>query len=89
VANGEEPLKPKGCASARVAWCRPRPPVVTRKDSAEVESPATEYWLPWVMCPGARWLLWYPESALTNGFPWPLARHFATAGPDHSSMVTS
>jgi hypothetical protein len=52
VANGEEPLKPKGCASARVAWCRPRPPVVTRKDSAEVESPATEYWFAMGDVPG-------------------------------------
>jgi hypothetical protein len=41
--NGEEPLKREGCGLHGLHGAGREPPVVTRKDSAEVESPATEY----------------------------------------------
>jgi hypothetical protein len=41
--NGEEPLKREGCGLHGLHGAGREPPVVTRKDSAEMESPATEY----------------------------------------------
>jgi len=52
-------------------------PIVTRKDTAEAESPPRTIGLADVMRPARVWLLRHPQSALTNGFSlaWPAGLH--------------